>query len=387
MGDIKAEDLWQQHDRVINLLSTRLRSEQQAKSELQKSYQAETERCANTEALINTLQTVLATQTGQLSKLELAIEEQKSLLQQQKDQAEQVLSQTLEKHLSELARFTELEQQALDLVNTKPQLTHFEEKITTKDTLIGEPEKAKSVDPVREQVQPVIIKQEEKETSVELEKTNETVSPAPVVAEPLTVSPVKQQSDTVAEKINSLFGETGEESIKEDLKVIEIKQDKPAAQPAPVEQQPVSSAKSQLGKLKNMFGKTGQKPIKVDPVFIETKHIEEKIQPVPVAVQQSPVSTAKNLFGNKNYFFGDVKEEEVTVQPAPVTLEQPPVIPAKGQLGKLKSLFGSQQQPEDIQQTKAETQPAAASLAVEQPPAIPAKGQLGKLKSLFGKIK
>ncbi|MEY3288368.1 MAG: hypothetical protein RLZZ419_610 [Pseudomonadota bacterium] len=387
MGDIKAEDLWQQHDRVINLLSTRLRSEQQAKSELQKSYQAETERCANTEALINTLQTVLATQTGQLSKLELAIEEQKSLLQQQQDQAEQVLSQTLEKHLSELARLTELEQQTLDLVNAKPQLTHFEEKITTKDTLIGEPEKAKSVDPVKEQVQPVIIKQEEKETSIELKKIDETVSPAPVVAEPLTVSPVKQQTSQVAEKINGLFGKTGEERINAEPEVTEIKRDKQEIQSAPVEQQPISSAKSQLGKLKNMFGKTSPKPIKVDPVFIETKQIEEKIQPVPVAVQQSPVSTAKNLFGNKNYFFGDVKEEEVKVQPAPATLEQPPVIPAKGQLGKLKSLLGSKQQPEDTQLAKAETQPAPAPVVVEQPQVNPDKGKLGKLKSLFGKIK
>ena len=336
MGDIKAEDLWQQHDRVINLLSTRLRSEQQAKSELQKSYQAETERCANTEALINTLQTVLETQTSQLTKLELTIEEQKFLLQQQQVQAEQVLSETLEKHLSELAHLPELEQPDLDLVNAKPQITHFEDKITIKDTLIEEPEKANSVDPVKEQVQPAIIKQEEKETSVEFE----IVSPAPVVAEQVTVSPVKQQTGKVAEKINSLFGKSGQKPIKTEPVVTEVEQDKPTIQTAPVEQQPVSLAKSQIGKLKNLFGKTSQKPVKVNPVFNETKQIEEKIQPVSVAAQQSPVSTAKNLFGNKNYFFGDVKEEEAKAQSAPAILEQPPVIPAKGQLGKLKSLFG-----------------------------------------------
>ena len=41
MGDIKAEGLWQQIDRVISLLTNKLLSEQQAKTQLQQSYQAE----------------------------------------------------------------------------------------------------------------------------------------------------------------------------------------------------------------------------------------------------------------------------------------------------------------------------------------------------------
>jgi hypothetical protein len=398
MGDIKAEGLWQQHDRVINLLTTRLRSEQQAKAELQQSFQAETARRVGTEALIETLQTILAAQTSQVSKLEQAIEEQKSLLQQQQDQAQQVLSQTLEKHLSELARLTELEQQALDLVNTKQQLTHLEEKITTKDTLIAQLEKAKSVDSVKEPLQPVIVKPDEKETSVELKKIDEVISPAPtvVVAEQPSVSPVKQPAGETAEKSNSLFGKTVPEPVKAEPEVMAIKQNKPEVEPAPAKQQPVSPAKSRIGKLKNLFGSTSQKPIKVDPVFVEKKQVEEKIQPAPapVAIENLPFSATKNQFGNKNYFFGDInqpaeeiKQEEAKVQPAPVIQEQPSVTPAKGQLGKLKSLFGSKQQPEETKQVKAEIQPAPTPLAVEQPPVIPAKGQLGKLKSLFGKIK
>ncbi|WP_262964807.1 coiled-coil domain-containing protein [Methylobacter psychrophilus] len=396
MGDIKADGLWQQHDRVINLLTTRLRSEQQAKAELQQSFQAETARRVGTEALIDTLQTILAAQTSQISKLEQAFEEQKLLLQQQQDQAQQVLSKTLEKHLSELARLTELEQQTLDLVNTKQQLTHLEEKITTKDTLIAQLEKTKSVDPVKGQAQPALVKPDEKETSVELKNTAEVISPAPtvVVAEQLSVSPVKQPADETAEKSNSLFGKTVPEPVKAEPEVIAIKQNKPEAEPAPAKQQPESPAKSRIGKLKNLFGSTSQKPIKVDPVFVEKKQVEEKIQPAPVATESLPFSATKNQFGNKNYFFGDVtqpaeeiKQEEAKVQPASATLEQPPATPAKAQIGKLKSLFGSKQQPEETKQAKAETQPAPAPLAVEQPPVIPAKGQLGKLKSLFGKIK
>ena len=171
MGDIKAEGLWQQHDRVITLLTTRLRSEQQAKIELQQSYQAETLKRAEKEALIEALQTTLVTQTSQLSKLEQALEEQKSMLQQQQDNAQQVLSQTLEKHLSELARLTELEQQALDLVNTRQQLTQLEEKLNAKDALITQLEKNKPVDQVKVQPQSAVIKQEEIETIIELQKT------------------------------------------------------------------------------------------------------------------------------------------------------------------------------------------------------------------------
>ena len=178
MGDIKAEGLWQQHDRVINLLTTRLQSEQQAKTELQQSYQAETVKRAEKEALIETLQTTLATQTSQVSKLEQALEEQKSMLQEQQDKAQQVLSQALEKHLAELARLTELEQQALELVNTRQQLTQLEEKLNVKDALITQLEKDKTVEQVKVQAQPAPLKQEKIETIIELPKAAEAPSVA-----------------------------------------------------------------------------------------------------------------------------------------------------------------------------------------------------------------
>ncbi|MDD1614897.1 MAG: hypothetical protein LUP98_09650, partial [Methylococcaceae bacterium] len=186
MGDIKAEGLWQQHDRVINLLTTRLRSEQQAKTELQQSYLAETAKRAEKEALIEALQTTLVTQNSQVSKLEQALEEQKSMLQQQQDKSQQVLSQTLEKHLSELARLTELEQQALELVNTRQQLTKMEEKMNDKDAMITQLEKDKSVDQVKEQPQPALLKQKEIETIIELPKDEVTSAPSDMEEQPGT---------------------------------------------------------------------------------------------------------------------------------------------------------------------------------------------------------
>jgi len=56
MGDTKAEGLWQQHDRVINLLTTRLQNEQQAKSEWQQAYQVEKVIRAEKKTILETLE-------------------------------------------------------------------------------------------------------------------------------------------------------------------------------------------------------------------------------------------------------------------------------------------------------------------------------------------
>jgi chromosome segregation ATPase len=340
MGDIKAEGLWQQHDRVITLLTTRLRSEEQAKMELQQSYQAETLKRAEIEALIETLQTTLATQTSQVSTLEQALEEQKSMLQQQQDKAQQVLSQTLEKHLSELAHLTELEQQALDLVNTRQQLTQLEEKLKAKDALITQLEKDKLVDQIK--IQPALIKQDEKETVIELQKTDEEVPPAPSDIEQQPVSPVKEQTGGVAGKLKSLFGKTVQEPMTAEPKSVETRQGEEEIQPASVdmEQPPVSAAKAQFGKLKSLFGSAKQQPE-------ETIQDEEKIQPASVDMEQSPVSAAKAQFGKLKSLFGSAKQQpeetiqdEEEIQLAAVDMEQPPVSAAKSQFGKLKNLFG-----------------------------------------------
>jgi hypothetical protein len=344
MGEIKAEDLWQQHERVINLITTRLQTEQQAKTELQQSYQAETVKRAEKEALLETLQTTLATQTGQLFKLEQALEEQKSILQQQQDKAQQVLSQTLEKHLTELAGLAEREQQALALVNTRQQLTQLEAKLNAKNALITQLEQNNPVDQVKVQAQPTFIKQEEIETIVESKETAEAAPPAQqLVIEQAQVSSVKDQTGGVT------------------------------------------------GKLKGLFGKTKQEPIAAEPESIKTRHYEEEIKPAPMTVEQPLVAgTMKDKYGRIKHYFGDAKpQSEKTKQDSaethPISLEgeKPSATPAKGQLSKFKNLFGSKQKSEAAKQTEEAIQKVAVE--VEQPSASPAKGQLGKLKNLFGK--
>ena len=390
MGDIKAEGLWQQHERVINLITSRLLSEQQAKIELQQSYQAETAKRVEKEALLETLQSTLATQTSQLSKLEQALEEQKSMLQEQQDKAQQVLSQTLEKHLAELARLTELEQQALDLVNTKQQITQLEEKLNVKDTLITQLEKDKLVEQVKVQAQPAPLIQEKIETIIELPKTEEEVTSAPSNMEEEPVSPVKEQTGGVAGKLKGLFGKTKQEPMASEPEPAETRRYEEEIQPMPVEveEQPETPVKEHTagvaGKLKGLFGNTKQEPITEEPGSLETKQYEEEI----VAVEQAPVSSMKDKYGRIKHYFGDItqqseetKQNDAVTQPVALQDEQPPVIAAKGGLGILKNLFGSKQQPEDSNQDIEAIQPAPVE--VEQPSVSPVKGQLGKLKNLF----
>ena len=97
MGDIKAEGLWQQHDRVITLLTTRLFNEQQAKAELHQSYQLETVKCAEKETQLMALQATLTTQSNDVSRLEKTLEERTSQLNQQQLEAQRVLAEALEK--------------------------------------------------------------------------------------------------------------------------------------------------------------------------------------------------------------------------------------------------------------------------------------------------
>ena len=313
MSDIKAEDLWQQHDRVINLIATRLQSEQQAKIELQQSYQAETVKRAEKEALLETLQTTLATQTGKLFKLEQALEEQKSTLQEQQDKAQQILSQTQEKHLAELARLPGLEQQALELVNTRQHLTQLEEKLNAKDALITQLEKDKSVEQVKVQAQPAPLKQEKIETIIELPRTEAEIPSSPSDVEQLSVSPVKEQTGGVAGKLKGLFGKSKQEPITAEPAAVETGQNEEEIQPArvEVEKQPVTPVKEQTGgvtgKLKGLFGKAKQEPTTTEPELLETRRYEEETQPAPKDEEQPLVSAAKAQFGKIKNLFGKAR--------------------------------------------------------------------------------
>jgi hypothetical protein len=312
-----------------------------------------------------------------------------------KTKLRQVLSQTLEKHLAELARITELEQQALDLVNTRQQLTQLEEKLTAKEALITQLEKDKPVEPVKTQAQPAPLKQEQIETIIELPKAEETVPPVPLDIEEQAESPVKEQTGGVAGKLKGLFGKTQQEPVASEPEAVETRQIEEAInlEPEALEEQPAAPVKEQTGgvagKLKGLFGKTKQETITAEPEAVETRQDKEEIQaatgeeePPAVSPEKSQLGKFKNLFGSKQQS-EETKQEEPDIQPALVAaVEQPPVSPMKDKYGRIKHYFGDmKQQSEDTKQDEAETQPAA--LEDKKPPESAAKGQLGKLKNLY----
>ncbi len=363
MNDIRAEDLWQQHDRVINLLTTRLQSEQQAKAELQQSYQVEKVIRAEKEASLEKLQTTLAEQSSQVSRLEQVLEEQKNLLQEQESKAQELLFRTLEKHQAEVARLAELEQQALELVNARQQLAQLEEKIIVQEGQIGQLEKDKTAEQVKAQAQPVPLRQEQTETIIELPKTVQEVPTAPsVVEEPAIISveepaviSVKEQAGGVAGKLKGLFGKSKQEPISAKPEPVVTEQQE-ESQPAPSsqEQPSVNPAKGQLGKLKNLFG------AKQQPEAM--KQEEPEIQP-------STVSPVKDRYGKSKYYFGDIaqqpedeKPDEAEIQPVPSEIKQPSESAAKAQLGKLKNLLGAKKQARRNSLKEAEIQPVLSEI-------------------------
>jgi chromosome segregation ATPase len=242
--DVKAELLWQQHDRVIIQLIERLRTEQQAKTELQKTCQAETTKLAEKDALLKALQTTLDAHTNQFSKLEQALEEQKSILQQQSN-AQQDLSNTLKNYRLAETQPAEPEQETIKNVDTWQQPMRSEENPIIEEAAIAQPaQDIYQAEQANEEPQAAVNLQDE-ETPIELVTTDEAVEPVPSDINPL---PTLEEAPSVSEEVPSVASE--------------------------LEQQPVNPpAKGSLGKIKNLFGKK-QQPVKTEPKWAATKSDE-----------------------------------------------------------------------------------------------------------------
>jgi len=247
--DVKADLLWQQHAKVITQLIDRLRIEQQAKTELQQTCQAETAKLTEKERLLEALHTTLATHASQLSKLEQSLAEQQAILQQQ-DNAQQALSDTLK---------------------------HYQ------------PAVARPAEPERATVQPVI----------QLEASPAAVEPP--IAQPAPYSPVihiteePHVADTRSFDATPIESVTAAEAAPSDITA------HPAIEETPyvsldLEQQPVTPAKGSFGKIKNLFGKK-QSPVKTEPQWADTASAEKEAQPLPPDTQQQPADDASEKAG------------------------------------------------------------------------------------------
>lgn len=112
IDNLKADDLWQQHDKVISKLIEALRIEQLAKTELERFYQAEKTKLAETEAKLISLQA----NTNDQPDLVLAVQ----ALQQHQNDTQRNLNETLKKHQADLVQLLQQERPAAQVITVQP---------------------------------------------------------------------------------------------------------------------------------------------------------------------------------------------------------------------------------------------------------------------------
>ncbi|WKJ91747.1 hypothetical protein QZJ86_06305 [Methylomonas montana] len=322
-NNLESAELWQRYAVLSAQISERFKAEQQGKTELQLALWTETSKVAEKDALLGPLQLRLDAQTEQLNKLELAVEEQKILLERQQDSAKKILVETVEKHQAELARYADLakRQPAPAVVQAEP-APRPEPKITVSE------------------VPPVVIPP----------KPVEPAGPITAPVAPAAVEPPK----TV--KV--------EEPVKADR-----------AEPATAKQSSVDKLAEKsggFGRFKQMLNNTMQQVAKFDQKLgtqtntaIESvdDELQETVAPVVVAV-------------------AELKENAVEIaETVAEAVKEPPA----GVGGKLKNLFGKNKPAEtevELQSAVVEPEPMIEPVVTEVEPAKP-----DRLKGLFKKWK
>ena len=336
--DLKAESLWQQFDRTINLLITRLRNEQQTTVELQAAFQTEILKSAENEAVISTLQAGIAAQTIKISNLERLLEEQQITLQQQQEHAQLVLIQSLANKQAEAALNNIQTQPSLDLVNSQQPVNEI---------LPTPPE---SIAPVELIIEPI-------STPIKTATTESTVSD-----EITELPPIKSSNDPLG-KIKNLFGKSVKKTTPEitqdqqtdatpvttlsetlSTPIITIATESTVS-PESTELPAIKSSNDQLGKLKGFFGKKSNNSTSTTPEIITDQQTDVLIEQPPIEIEPATIKPTKSPLKKMKYYFGEPKQStetkpEVAKTPsAPAEIEPEPNSSAKFSFAKLKSII------------------------------------------------
>jgi hypothetical protein len=337
--DLKAESLWQQLDRTITLLITRLRNEQQAKAELQTALQTETLKSTENEAVISTLQAGIAAQTIKVSNLELLLEEQKNTLQQQQQEhAQFVLNQSLINQQAEIVLNNTQTQSSIDVINSQPPVNEI---------LSIPPETIAPVEPIIEPIS----------TPIKTATTESTLS-----AEITELPPIKSSNDQLG-KLKNLFGKalkkttpeitqdqqtdatpvtTISETLSTPIKTIATES---TLSPETTELPAIKSSNDQLGKLKGFFGKKSNNTTSTTPEIITNQQTDVLIEQPPIEIEPATIKPTKSPLKKMTYYFGETKQStetkpEVAKTPsAPEAIEPEPNSSAKFSFAKLKNLI------------------------------------------------
>jgi hypothetical protein len=357
--DLAAEDLWQQHDRVVTQLASRLRAEQQAKAELQQSYQTEKERRAEKEAAVESLQNTLAEKTLQITGLE------------------QQVAEILEKHAAQSARVTELERQRLQWDEAKNQWEQLAEKLAAAEAELGRLQKEAEA---RQETGSMSVPTPPAPVA-EAEPVLPEIHPEPIQAASPAEAPIPQPPVEAAAFIRAsapaaavepaviptpAAAEQAEESAHQPQAIVLPDWDyQPEIAVPPAEAQSAGSQGAVAGfagKLKGLFGKSQPEPKSEPAASVERAEVSRD-------------SEAEN-------------PPETTPEPQPQP--QSSVGSAQEQLGKMKSLFGLARQKTAEAKVEPVQSPAAEPVAPSSPEAAEpsaAKSQMKKIKNLFGMAK
>ncbi len=397
--DLKANDLWQQHDKVINQLIEALRTEKLAKTELDKFYQAEQSKVAEIEASLSKLQTNLNTQIG----LVLALQTQNATLQQQQDSLQQVLADTQRKHQIDLARLLELERQTAQFANAQTQLEAI------KDTLTTTPAPSKTLEQVTESTDKTagnlknLFKKPEQQTVV---REDNVIIPPQEIPAPVstdTVFVLAEDEQIVADDVVVVDSpETKKGSVLTGwYRKLTTKKPKPAEvvtepvvvvepvfepipepivpEPEPVVEE-VSEKTSNVSALKGLYQKFST--AKPEPVEIQPEPVA-KLEPAHVEItpeKTSNVSALKGLYQK----FATAKPEPAEIAPEPVAKPEPTpveVTPEKANVAAPKNLY------QKFTRKPAETKKIddAPSSGIEEA-ADQITDKIEKVKNLYGKF-
>jgi hypothetical protein len=316
------ETLWLRYSAIVERITERFRNEQQAKARLQLDVQAEKSKAAEKDMLANNLQSRLDSQTEQLAKLELAMDEQQTLRQELEGVKQQLIDAQI-KNRNDFARIAELERQShaapvIPTAASAPVATIPEQAVYQEPAI-------KPADAVRvAEVAPVEIK--------------------PVVTEITLPEPPKP------------IATVSEPKISETSKVAETK----AAAPKAVAKEAkwkglIGNAMQKFSKLDEKLGSPGtnkvqlmenveeQQPDAIDEITL----VEPAVQLPDAQAPESEKKPAANVSGKLGGLLGALKKtQEKLAETAP---QQAPVIApviassegaAKKTAGKLGGLLG-----------------------------------------------
>jgi len=254
--DLKAESLWQQFDRTINLLITRLHNEQQAKAELQEAFHTETLKSAENGAVISTLQAGIAAQAIKISNLEVLLEEQQNHVQL-----------VLDKNSS----------------NIKPEV--IDNNIQAISSIVS----VNSQPPVNE---PLVTTPSEIITSNDLIKVSlpTELKTAPAEKSEIPELPTINSSKNQFGKLKSLFGKALQKTTITSSESTKNQQtDSTTQQKLEIEPASITPTKNPLKKMKFYFGETTP--------TTETKLEATETPSASVNIEVTPISTNKLSFG------------------------------------------------------------------------------------------